>query len=150
MPSHEATDFEKNEIDNPSLINLFESVQPTSVSSAATTEEKNRSFRFCVDYRNLRAVTLATSYVFQEWIAASTFLKRWKYFQPYMLKKGNWWIEVDSFDRGKTEFTSKHGLFQLARKTFGLKSALLHSNGYAMLYYSAFNGSLHWVILKIL
>lgn len=85
--------------------------------------KKDGSFRYCVDYRKLNAVTKSDSYPtpsmgesfdsFGHQMIFSTLNADHSYFQ----------VEIEGTDRDKTGFTSHHGFLQLSWKPLGLCKA---------------------------
>jgi len=97
------------------------------VSPVVIVQKKNGSLRFCVDYRELNAVTVPNRHPFPVMSdIIADIAKEGKHPQIYSaldLASGYWQVEVDPEDLLKTTFTCPLGLFYFKRLPFGLKNA---------------------------
>ena len=84
------------------------------------TPKKDGSYRFCIDYRKLNAVTVKDCYPLPLIQDIFDQLGGTKLFSTLDLKSGHWQIPVDPKDRQKTAFTCHRGLFEFNRMPFGL------------------------------
>ena len=87
------------------------------------TPKKDSSYRFCIDYRKLNAVTVKDCYPLPLIQDIFDQLGGAKLFSTLDLKSGYWQIPVDPKDRQKTAFTCHRGLFEFNRMPFGLANA---------------------------
>ena len=101
---------------------IQESTSPWA-APVTLTPKKDGSYRFCIDYRKLNAVTVKDSYPLP--LIQDTFdqLRCAQVFSTLDLKSGCWQIPVAPGDRYKTAFTCNRGLLEFRRKLFGLANA---------------------------
>lgn len=97
------------------------------VSPVVVVQKKNGSLRFCVDYRQLNAVTVPNRHPFpimDDVIAnISKGGKQPQIFSALDLASGYWQVKVEKDSQLKTAFTCHKGLFYFKRLPFGLKNA---------------------------
>lgn len=101
-------------------------IQPSTspwASPVVLVEKKDKTLRFCVDYRKLNSVTKRDVYPLPRIDDALDRLRNARYFSSLDLKSGYWQIEVDERDREKTAFVTPDGLFEFKVLPFGLCSA---------------------------
>ncbi|KAK7915620.1 hypothetical protein WMY93_011381 [Mugilogobius chulae] len=108
------------------LKNMLESgvVRESSSPWAAPivlVRKKDGSWRFCVDYRRLNAVTHKDAYPLPRIEESLTGLKAAKWYLD--LASGYWQVEVEPADQEKTAFTTPFGLYEFERMPFGLCNA---------------------------
>ena len=85
--------------------------------------KKDGSWRFCVDYRKLNALTHKDAYPLPRIEESLTTLKKAAWYSTLDLACGYWQVEVDPRDQEKTAFTTPLGLYQFERMLFGLCNA---------------------------
>ena len=79
---------------------------------------------FCVDYRELNAVTAKDTYPLRRMDENLDSLGDTNVFSALDANSGYWQMPIPESDRGKTEFSCHSGLYRFARIPFGLANAL--------------------------
>ncbi|CAF5130986.1 unnamed protein product, partial [Rotaria socialis] len=74
--------------------------------------KKDGTLRFCIDFRELNAVTVRDVYPIPRIDDTLDQLQHAKYFTSMDLRSGFWQIELDSASRDKTAFICHAGLFR--------------------------------------
>ena len=92
-------------------------------SPVVIVHKKDRSWRFCVDYRKLNAVTIPDVYPLPRVEDALSLLEGSKFFSIMDLQSGFWQVSVRPEDRSKTAFVTPDGLYQFTVMPFGLINA---------------------------
>lgn len=93
------------------------------VACIILVRKKDGSWRFCVDYRKLNAVTHKDAFPLPRIEETLTSLTQAEWFSTLDLASGYWQVEMDALDREKTAFTTPLGLFEFERMPFGLCNA---------------------------
>lgn len=86
-------------------------------------KKKDGTWRFCVDYRRLNAVTKKDVYPLPRIDDAIDCLFAASYFSSIDLRSGYWQIPIHKDDREKTAFVTPDGLFEFNVMPFGLCNA---------------------------
>ncbi|XP_028301871.1 uncharacterized protein LOC114462925 [Gouania willdenowi] len=86
-------------------------------------KKKDGSWRFCVDYRKLNALTHKDACPLPRIEEALTELKSARWYSTLDLASGYWQVEMHPLDREKTAFTTPFGLYEFNRMPFGLCNA---------------------------
>lgn len=86
-------------------------------------KKKDGTWRFCVDYRRLNAVTRKDVYPLPRIDDAIDCLFAASYFSSVDLRSGYWQIPMHPDDREKTAFVTPDGLFEFNVMPFGLCNA---------------------------
>ncbi|GBN30436.1 Retrovirus-related Pol polyprotein from transposon 297 [Araneus ventricosus] len=92
-------------------------------SPIVLVKKKDRSTRFCVDYRKLNEITEKGSYPLPRTDDTLDALNGSQWFTTLDLKRGYWQVEIRPEDREKTAFTTGQGLWQFKVMPFGLCNA---------------------------
>ena len=79
--------------------------------------------RFCVDYRQLNAVTIKDAYPLPRIDESLDYLADSLWFSTLDLSSGYWQVELDQKDKQKTAFSTKKGLYEFQVMPFGLSNA---------------------------
>ncbi|MGL4385614.1 MAG: reverse transcriptase family protein [Flavobacterium sp.] len=93
-------------------------------SPVVMIKKKDGSERFCVDYRNLNALTIKDKFRLPRIYETLDHLGSSKYFSIMDLKTGYWQIPVKECDKEKTSFVTHNGLYEWNVMPFGLCNAL--------------------------
>ena len=98
-----------------------------SISSWASpvvlVPKRDKTTRFCIDYRRLNAITKKDVYPLPRIEDILDTIGRAQYFTKLDLAAGYWQIQMDSDSSEKTAFTTHCGLFEFNRMPFGLCNA---------------------------
>ncbi|UYV84801.1 hypothetical protein LAZ67_X003569 [Cordylochernes scorpioides] len=92
-------------------------------SPVILVRKKDRTWRFCVDYRRLNKITKKDVYPLPRIDDALDSLASSSYFSTMDLRSGYWQIEVDEKVREKTAFITPDGLYEFRVMPFGLCNA---------------------------
>ncbi|CAM5144052.1 unnamed protein product [Eretmochelys imbricata] len=90
-------------------------------SSVVLVPKKDGSIRFCVDYRNLSAITVSDAYPMPRPDELLDKLGGARYLTTMDLTKGNWQVPLDADARLKSAFINPLGLYEFLTLPFGLK-----------------------------
>jgi hypothetical protein len=102
-----------------------EVVQPSSSpwASPIVLVKKDKSFRFCVDYRKLNDVTYKDAYPLPRIDDTLDSLSGSKWLSTIDVLSGYWQVELAEEDHPKTAFCTTEGLFEFKVMPFGLSNA---------------------------
>ncbi|XP_049878826.1 uncharacterized protein LOC126375782 [Pectinophora gossypiella] len=101
---------------------IIEECESPWASPALLVPKKDGTFRFCVDYRRLNAITKSDSYPLPviEDLLHST---KGCFISTIDLRSSYWQVSVAPGDRDKTAFVTPFGTYRFLRMPFGLKNA---------------------------
>ena len=92
-------------------------------SPVVLVKKKDKTYRFCVDYRKLNSVTVKDSFPIANLSDCLDSLSGSKWFSTLDLASGYWQCEVEESDRHKTAFITHRGLHQFKVLAFGLSNS---------------------------
>ena len=109
-------------------------------SPIVMVKKKDNTFRFCVDYRALNAITIRDSHPIPRQDDSIDALSSSSFFSVIDLSSGYWQVKLNPLSKEKTAFTTGSGLYQFTVMPFGLVNAPMT---FQRLMESVLNG-LHW------
>jgi hypothetical protein len=120
-PHQETT--EQTEINKMLTAGIIRDSSSPWASPAILIRKPDGSWRFCVDYRRLNAVTISDSYALPRIDEILDRLGGKTVFSTLDMQAGYWQIPMAAADAAKTAFHGPHGLYEFVRMAFGLKNA---------------------------
>lgn len=103
--------------------NIIEESSSLWSSAYVVVRKKNGSFRVCIDFRRLNAMTKKNAYPLPNIESCLDALAGKKYFSNFDLCSGYWQIEVAEDSREYTAFRTEKGHYQFRRMLLGLCNA---------------------------
>lgn len=92
--------------------NIIEPSESPWSAPLLLVEKKDKTWRFCVDYRQLNKITKKDAYPLPRIDESLDALAGASWFSTLDLVSGYWQCEMEEDDKPKTAFTSHMGLFQ--------------------------------------
>ena len=123
---HSWREFMDQELDKLLAIGAISEANPGDcpfASRCVVVRKKDGTFRLCVDYRRLNAITVKDSYPLPRIDEILSSLGKARVFASLDLLMGYHEVEVDPRDRAKTAFVTHRGLFVFNVMPFGLTNA---------------------------
>lgn len=118
-------EFLRKELDRLLAEEIIEECESSWGSPVVLVPKKDGSWRLCVDYRKLNAITDNDSYPMPRIEDLLSAAKRTLFMSTIDLQSGYWQVAVAPEDRDKTCFVTPFGTFRFNRMPFGLKNAPL-------------------------
>jgi len=122
-PALAARDEEDKQLDEMLETDIIEPSYSPWSSPVCMAKKKDGSFRFCIDYRQLNAVTEKDAYPVPHVKDALDSFHGAKYFTTIDLLSGYWQIGMTERAKQCSAFCTRRGLFQWTRMPFGLTNA---------------------------
>lgn len=116
-------DILRGELDAMLENDVIEECESPWAAPVVLVPKKDSTFRVCVDYRCLNAVTKNDPYPLPRLDELLHLSKRTLFMTTLDLRSGYWQVTVRGSDRDKTAFTTPFGNFRFKRMPFGLKNA---------------------------
>jgi len=122
-PPLAARDAEDEILDEMLASGVIEPSTSAWASPVCLVPKKDGSFRFCIDYRKVNAVSKKDAYPLPDIQDALDNLKESKYFATIDLLSGYWQIGMTERAKERSAFCTRRGLFHFTRMPFGLSGA---------------------------
>ena len=122
-PPLAARDEEDKQLDEMLETGIIEPSYSPWSSPVCMAKKKDGSFRFCIDYRRLNAVTKKDAYPVPHVKDALDSFHGAKYFATIGLLSGYWQIGMTEKAKQCSAFCTRRGLLQWTRMPFGLTNA---------------------------
>ena len=116
-------DEEENHIQKMLDFGIIEPSCSDWASPPVLIRKKDKSVRYCLDYRSLNTVTVKDAYPLPRIEECLDTLQGSQFYSTLDLASGYWQILIDPKDKHKTAFITKFGLYQYIRMAFGLCNA---------------------------
>jgi len=101
-------------------------IEPSNSSWASPVclvKKKDGTFRFCIDYRRVNAVSKKDAHPIPDIQDALDHLRGAKYFATFDLLSGYWQLGLTERAKERSAFCTRRGLFHFTRMPFGLSGA---------------------------
>jgi len=92
-------------------------------SPVCLVRKEDNTFRFCIDYRRVNAVSEKDAYPIPDIHDALDNLRGAKYFATFDLLSGYWQLGLTERAKERSAFCTRRGLFHFTRMPFGLTGA---------------------------
>lgn len=102
---------------------IIEECESPWAAPALLVPKKDGTYRFCVDYRKLNAVTESDSYPLPVIDDLLQYTGKSCFMSTIDLKAGYWQVSVRAEDQDKTAFVTPFGVYRFKRMPFGLRNA---------------------------
>ena len=112
-----------NQIDEMLAGDQIECSDSPWCSPVVLVQKKDKSYRFCIDYRKLNNVTVKDSFPIANLNDCLDALSGSQWFSTLDLASGYWQCEVEESDRHNTAFITHRGLYQFKVLPFGLTNS---------------------------
>jgi len=103
--------------------NVIEPSTSPWASPVCLVKKKDQSYRFCVDYRKVNAVSKRDAFPVPNITDALDSLQGQRWFASCDLLSGYWQLPMSDRAKERSAFCTKRGLYQFTRMPFGLSGA---------------------------
>ena len=122
-PPLAARDAEDQILDEMLESGVIEPSDSPWASPVCLVRKKDGTYRFCVDYRRVNAVSRRDAFPIPDIHDALDHLRGAKYFATVDLLSGYWQLGMTDRARERSAFCTRRGLFNFTRMPFGLSGA---------------------------
>ncbi|KAL4308717.1 hypothetical protein GQ457_01G028930 [Hibiscus cannabinus] len=122
FPYHQKAEVER-QISEMLASSIIQTSKSLFASPCLLVKKKDGSWRLCVDYRQLNAMTVKNKFPIPIVEDLLDELARAKYFSKIDLRSGYWQIRIKARDIEKIAFRTHHGHFEFKVMPFGLTNA---------------------------
>lgn len=102
---------------------VIQESQSEWASAPVLVRKKDKTVRYCIDYRDLNAKTVKDAFPLPLIEECIDTLAGTMYFSSVDMSAGYWQLVIDPKDRHKTAFVTRYGQFEHVRMGFGLCNA---------------------------
>ena len=121
--SHHENEIIRNQVKELLRYDLIEPSSSPWSFPVTLVRKKDNTWRFCIDFRRLNAMTMKDAYPIPRIDATLDQLGEASIFTSLDLRSGYWQVAITPEDRPKTAFITNDGLYQWKRMPFGLCNA---------------------------
>ena len=122
-PPISARDVEDEILDEMLEAGVIEPSNSEWASPVCLVKKKDGTYRFCIDYRRVNAVSRRDAFPIPDIQDALVNLRGSKYYITMDLLSGYWQLPMSDRAKERSAFCTKRGLFQFTRMPFGLSGA---------------------------
>ena len=122
-PPISARDAEDEILDEMLEAGVIEPSRSEWASPVCLVKKKDGTYRFCIDYRRVNAVSRKDAFPIPDIQDALDNLRGSKYYITMDLLSGYWQLPMSTRAKERSAFCTKRGLFQFTRMPFGLSGA---------------------------
>jgi len=123
QPPISAREAEDEILDEMIATGVIEPSNSSWASPVCLVKKKDGTFRFCIDYRRVNAVSKKDAYPIPDIQDALDNLRGSRYFATIDLLSGYWQLGMTDRGKERSAFCTRCGLFQFTRMPFGLPGA---------------------------
>jgi len=122
-PPISAREAEDEILDEMLETGVIEPSNSSWASPVCLVKKKDGTFRFCINYRRVNAVSKKDAYPIPDIQDALDNLRGSRYFATIDLLSGYWQLGMTDHAKERSAFCTRRGLFQFTRMPFGLSGA---------------------------
>ena len=120
---HAYRDIVKKELEEMEKYGIIEKSLSDRSSPIVLVKKKDRTLRFCIDFRRLNSISKTDAYPMPRVDDLLDQLGQARFISTLDLTKGYWQVPVEKTAQAKTAFRTPFGLYQFRRMPFGLQGA---------------------------